>query len=112
MRLASLIGLLFLALESCEYYNTDVILKSNCESVSYKKEISPIIQSHCANSGCHVAGFQQGNFTCYDSLKMKIDNGAFKLRVFDTKSMPPLSKLNEIEFQKIKCWFDSGARNN
>jgi hypothetical protein len=107
-----LTALLFLLIESCAYDNADVQLKTNCETVSYKSEINTIIQSRCAYSGCHITGFQQGNFTSYDSLKIKIDNGSFRLRVFEMKSMPPLTSLSEEEFKKIECWFNAGAKNN
>ena len=83
-----------------------------CSTTSFSKDIKPIINTRCAITGCHLPGFQPGDLTTYDSIRKKVDAGTFRLRVIDTKSMPPLNPLNENDIKIIACWLDSGAKNN
>ena len=99
-------------LASCTYDQEDVNPVASCSGISFSKDISPIIAGRCAISGCHVSWFPPGNFTVFDSLKIKIDNGTFMLRVIDLKSMPPRSALSETDLNKIQCWLENGALNN
>ncbi len=88
-----------------------------CESVNikYAESISPLIQTRCALPGCHNGdSISVGDFNDYTEIKMRVDNGQFKLKVFDTRSMPPMTQptLTSEEFNKLKCWFEAGALNN
>lgn len=93
----------------CTYEKADIIPSNTCSSVTFTKDIKQIINKRCAISGCHVLGFLPGDFTRLENLKKVIDNGKFQFRVFETKTMPPLSKLGEDTLTKIKCWLDNGA---
>ncbi|MEO8085234.1 MAG: hypothetical protein ABI763_00345 [Bacteroidota bacterium] len=66
----------------------------------------------CAVSGCHVSGFQPGDFTNYQVLKQKVDDGKLQLVVFDLKIMPPVNKLSDEETSIVKCWIANGAKSN
>lgn len=86
-----------------------------CDSIKYTKHIKPIIITNCAaNSNCHVSGFGMGDFTSYPGLKIKIDDGSFKLRVFDSPNnpMPASGMLSQSKLDSIKCWLDKGSPNN
>ena len=86
-----------------------------CDSINYSKHIKPIIISNCSsNSGCHVSDFNKGDFTSYSGLKTKINDGSFKLRVFDSPNdpMPPSGTLAPSKLDSIKCWLEKGAPNN
>lgn len=99
---------------ACTYKKVEL---DPCENVNskYTQDISPLIQTHCALSGCHNGDSTSvGNFNEYAEIKMRVENGQFKIKVFDSKSMPPISQpsLTSEEYNKLKCWFDAGAPNN
>ena len=88
-----------------------------CENVNikYAQSIAPLIQTHCALPGCHNGDSTSvGNFNEYNEIKIRVENGQFKIKLFDTKSMPPITQpaLSSEDFNKLKCWFDAGALNN
>ena len=91
-----------------EYKNID------CNSIQakYSSDIFPIINSKCNSSGCHGAGSSKGDFTNYQGLKAKADNGSIEKRVLVNKDMPPSGSLSSEERNKIKCWLNNGAQNN
>ena len=82
------------------------------ESVSYAEEINPIVQVHCSVNGCHVSGFVPGDFSTYEGLKPKAENGHLRLFVVELKLMPPNSSLSEDQRKLIECWINQGALNN
>lgn len=79
--------------------------------VSYIKDIVPIINSKCANAGCHNGdvGFNI-NFTVYSNLKSygSIIKSMVSLRR-SHRSQPPL--LDQ-EIQYIACWVEDGMPKN
>ena len=83
-----------------------------CATVSFMKDVQPVINEHCAIAGCHVTGFLPGDFTTYEALKQKIDSGLFQLMVFELEIMPPADSLNDNELKTIQCWIENGAMNN
>ena len=82
-----------------------------CSAVSYVEQIRPLVETKCALAGCHVAGFQPGDFTKYDVLKKKAADGKIQLMVFSVNNMPPVNKLTAAEKSLLKCWIDNGAAN-
>ena len=116
-----LVLVIFLFFVSCEkkigkaQTSTTNATTNLCDSIKYTKHIKPIIISNCSfNSGCHVTGFNKGDFTSYSGLKTKIDDGSFKLRVFDSPNnpMPASGMLAQSKLDSIKCWLEKGAPNN
>jgi len=83
-----------------------------CEEVTYAADVVPIIQTHCAISGCHVAGFTPGDYNQYIVLKQKVDSGTFQLLVLNLQTMPPDETLTENELDILQCWVDAGAPEN
>ena len=84
---------------------------------SYMDDIKPIIDATCALAGCHVAGFVNGDYTTYEGLKSKVDNGSLSRRVVEDKDMPPPdtsgpTELTTVQIQLIHCWIEDGAPNN
>ena len=84
----------------------------SCPSVTYSKTIGPIISNKCSVSGCHDSGSLTGDFTAYDGLKVSVENGNFKRKVLDLKTMPVSGSLSIQELQNIQCWLDQGHLNN
>jgi hypothetical protein len=80
-----------------------------CSSVSYTETVRPLVETKCALTGCHISGFQPGDFTRYDVLKQKAEEGKIQLMVFNLGNMPPVIKLTEEERSQLKCWIESGA---
>ena len=94
---------------------SDKILPSSQECsgvVHYSTDIRPLILSHCAITGCHVSGFQPGDFTLYQPLKDRADNGRLLLFVLEVRNMPPNGSITEEQRQMIGCWIEQGAPNN
>lgn len=85
-----------------------------CDSAKYSVKIAKLIQTSCAITDCHEALFPYGDFTNYSGLKSRIDNGRFKLRVFDSPNnpMPPDGVLPQAKLTLLKCWLDKGAPND
>jgi hypothetical protein len=75
-----------------------------CFSISYEETIRPVVESKCAVTGCHVAGFLPGDFTRYEVLKQKAEEGKIQLMVFSLGIMPPVHKLTEEEKAQLQCW--------
>lgn len=87
---------------------------TRCDSlnVTYSATVKPITDNNCAISGCHAAGSGNGDFTTYAGLKAKVDNGSFKKRVIEDKTMPPSGPLPASDIEKLQCWLDAGAPEN
>ena len=85
-----------------------------CDSlnVTYSGTVKPLTDNNCALSGCHAAGSGNGDFTSYAGLKAKVDNGTFKKRVIEDKTMPPSGPLPASDIEKLQCWLNAGAPEN
>jgi len=97
---------------SCLFEKSDASSIDDCLEVTYSKNVVPIINAHCAIDGCHVAGFAPGDFTSFQVLYSKVENGSFELRVFELRIMPPNDSLSDEELKTFQCWIDNGALNN
>jgi hypothetical protein len=91
-----------------EYKNLD------CSTIAsaYNANIKSIINATCISSGCHNSGSNNGDFTSYAGVKVKVDNGSLDRRVLTDKNMPPSGALSLDNRKKIKCWIENGAPNN
>jgi hypothetical protein len=92
-------------------------LELNCKNLNtaYSKDIVPILNARCMDAGCHSNSAYIGDYSSYEALKAKVDDGTFKIRVLDMKVMPPPATrppLSEEEYMKFKCWYEAGAPNN
>lgn len=98
--------------EKGEISKSRVLPVNLCDSlnVTYSSIVFPIIQTNC--NGCHSSGYSAGDFTTYSGLKIRIDNGSFKNRVFTLKNMPTAGPLSPEILEKIQCWLDAGAPDN
>ena len=84
----------------------------DCSTVTFSADIAPIIASKCATTGCHNSGSVVGDYTTYDGLKDKAQNGVMEQEVITDKTMPQSGSLSQDELDKFQCWFDDGAPNN
>jgi hypothetical protein len=94
----------------------ETLENTDCSKInaSYSNDIKPIIQVYCQNYGCHKSGDTNGDYTTYEGLKAKADNGTLNERVLRKKDMPrpDLRQMTLDDLRKIKCWLDNGAPNN
>ncbi|MBI3511012.1 MAG: cytochrome c [Bacteroidetes bacterium] len=77
---------------------------------TFSKDIQPILQENCYK--CHGKGSIKGDFTTYEGIKIKVDNGELENEVLRKQEMPPTGPLPEEERKKIRCWLNNGAMNN
>lgn len=112
---------------SCTYENEEELFPNEGEatqfppsgssdSVSFSARVKPILEVNCNSSGCHGAGTGagRGNFTTYEGVKLKVDNGSFERRVLDQQNMPPSNRrdLTSAELNDLRKWINAGALNN
>ena len=97
---------------SCENKTALPTPADQCATISYSKNVAPIISKHCCIRGCHASGSPPGDLTTYEGLHAQIENGFFQSKVFEQKSMPPTDALNEGELETLKCWIQYGALSN
>jgi len=79
--------------------------------------IVPIMQQHCALSGCHVPGGQgTGDYTTWAGLHAKVVDGTLIPSIEwapNAIAMPPdAPKLSDCDIAIITRWVNAGAPNN
>lgn len=86
------------------------------DTISFKKDIKPIFQTNCAQSGCHK---QAGNLNYALNEYEGIRRGVMQGRVLGAinhkegyYNMPNGQKLPDSTIQKVERWADSGAPRN
>lgn len=86
----------------------------DCATVTNKAfaaNISPLIQSRCAISGCHASG--SGNGPGALTTYSQIVTAASRIRAsVAAGTMPQGSTLSTAEKNSIVCWIDGGTPNN
>ncbi|HTN18687.1 MAG TPA: hypothetical protein VL092_13440 [Chitinophagaceae bacterium] len=83
-------------------------------SITWTKDIQPIVNNSCTASGCHDARSQSGGYALntYEGVKTIVDNTRF-LAVIEAGTMPKSSpKLDDCTINKIKRWINTGAEQN
>ena len=88
-----------------------------CSTVTFKSDITPIINQTCAIKSCHVSGTGLGDYTAYAGLEKEATNGEFKKEVLTNKTMPPKNSngqtnLTAEQLEKFTCWINAGSPNN
>ncbi len=98
----------FLVFNSCKKS------KREADPCAYSSTVKQIISKKCGISGCHVSGSALADFTNYEDLKKRAENGRMQLNVFELKIMPPPSadSLTVDEQEKLKCWLNNGAKRD
>jgi hypothetical protein len=83
--------------------------------ISYSRDVFPIVGKSCAIPTCHVAAFPKGDFTKYEDLKSKVENGMLTFKLGNGQMPPEFSKLplpSPCEIKIITAWINQGAKNN
>ncbi|MES2130908.1 MAG: hypothetical protein V4506_01085 [Bacteroidota bacterium] len=96
---------------------------NDLSEVSYSRDISPIISSNCAFSGCHgTTENRKFDLTTYEGLlRGGVEAGSpEKSKVYtslkssggDRMPQTPYDQLNEGQILRIYVWIGQGAKNN
>jgi hypothetical protein len=108
-------------------YNGEPIIDNNCDpsTVYFQNTILPLLNSHCAMSGCHnsITQAEGINLTTYATAMNSGEggfivpydaNGSQLYHVIVDGSMPPnpFANLSASEIQNIYDWINQGALNN
>ena len=109
--------LILLVIISCTK-NSDTTNSSNTNNnvtctgtKTFSADVSPIIQSVCAASGCHDASSSNGPgpLTTYQ----QVFNARSTIRAaVASGTMPKNSSLSTTQKNAIICWIENGAANN
>lgn len=78
------------------------------ELITFEKHIKPITIKYCSGGYCHHG--TPSHWSTYENIKQIVDNGELKEEVIDEKSMPRFKKLPALEYQMIKKWLETGAK--
>ena len=78
--------------------------------LSYTNNIKSIIDQHCIS--CHVPGSgvagAVGDFSTYEGMKSRLDNGKILDRVVTQKDMPQGGGMSQGQRDSINCWIAAG----
>lgn len=103
---------------------TDKVDSTKLLDVKYGEDIKPIMTMYCVGvdgQKCHVSGsteFAPGDFTVYQELKDRVDNGLIEAKVFsNSANMPPANstgptELTATDLAVFKKWVADGALEN
>ena len=86
-------------------------------------EVETIVALSCAYAGCHIGGTSApGNYLSYSGITSILNNGSFKILVFDMKDNPILGMppdnaagpkdLTEDQLTILSCWMEEGFPEN
>lgn len=78
---------------------------------SFTADVSPIITSSCAISGCHNAGSTNGPGALTNFTQVSNARTAIRTAVANG-TMPKTGTLTAAQKNAILCWIDAGGTNN
>ncbi len=124
--LVFILGFLTTTSQSCSKKLPADTLPAACDTltISYNSGIADIINRSCAYSGCHINGDVPGDFSTYQGMKSRLENGAIFDRVITQKDnserrMPPTyapagypTELTPGELDMIHCWIADNYPEN
>jgi hypothetical protein len=98
------------------------VLAPGTEQVCFDQSVMPVLQSHCAISGCHDAGGESPHFSSYDDVKSLVKAGnpnksdlynVITSKGFVLTSMPPKgnTQLSVQNINDITIWILQGAEH-
>jgi len=86
-----------------------VTIPQGTTGTSWTNDIKPIMDKHCATSGCHNGVSRSTNFREYASAKTYANSIKSKTR---DRSMPFDGSLTQNQIELISCWVNDGALQN
>ncbi len=125
-----MISLSVFVVNSCRYDNEEDMIDCstiNPDTISYARDIQPIFDANCNESGCHSGAHPEGglNLEAAYSYNELMDEGSGYVDTIrprrsllysemSSKSdpMPPTGKLDKCTLEKIERWMQQKAKNN
>jgi hypothetical protein len=106
----SMFSMAFLA---CSKSTPRAVYTPDCSgpAKSFAADVSALVASSCAGSGCHDAGSTRGPGALTSYNQIFSARSAIRRAVADG-SMPQNGSLSNAQKDAILCWIDSGAPNN
>lgn len=110
-----------------EHYPATVCKEELSDTVSFSKDIQPILAQNCSKAGCHSGPNPEGNFNLEASIAYNqlteagsgyVDtitpkySVVYSALVSKSEPMPPTGRLKQCEIDLIEKWMDQGAENN
>ncbi len=87
------------------HYVTDTTFDPN--------SIQVIVVQYCSyQAGCHEQGSLNGDYTTYQGIKAKVDDGALYTRIVVQRSMPPTfsgMSLDSCQIKEFYLWIKEGG---
>jgi hypothetical protein len=90
---------------------TDQTAECGTITTTFSANVSPLIASSCAKSGCHAAGSSNGPGALTTYTQIYNNRVAIRSAVAGG-SMPQDATFNATQKATITCWIDGGAANN
>ncbi len=84
-------------------------------TVTYAKDIQPIVMTTCATASCHLGNSGTAGFglETYTLLKSAAQNRPLFVRIQSTTSpMPPTGKMSQATINLFLAWRDQGYLEN
>ncbi|HVD97403.1 MAG TPA: hypothetical protein VNB90_04300 [Cytophagaceae bacterium] len=132
-KLQFLLLVIALCCQHCTYRNVEDIHPNNVctqtlpDTVSFSRDIQPILTNNCSLSGCHSGNNPEGNFNLeagksYAEL-MQHGSGyvdtinprysvVYSELVSQSNPMPPMGRLDQCSIDLIEKWMKQKAKNN
>lgn len=98
---------------NCSSLSDTTHIRYVADTVFDPKSIQVLVTQYCSyQSGCHEEGSINGDFTTYQGIKAKADNGSLYIRVVVNRDMPPLYSFTYLDSCQVKefyLWIKEGA---
>ena len=91
--------------------NPPVTVDCNTISATFAANVSPLIASSCAKSGCHAAGSTNGVGPLTTYAQIFAARAQIRSNVA-SGNMPKDATFSATQKATITCWIDAGAPNN
>jgi hypothetical protein len=122
-KIIAIVVILSIMFAACKKNDTSstFVDKAVCTSVidsanTYAKSIKDIINTNCAQSGCHSASSKKAgvDLSGYSSVKEEIQNGNSLCTIHHGSGCKPMpqggNKLSDSDIAKIDCWAKNGYK--
>ena len=80
---------------------------AGAENLTYNTHLKAIIDEHCIT--CHNGqGVGPGDYTTYEGIKPKLDDGEVLEFVVIDRTMPQGGGMSQAERDSVNCWIKNG----
>jgi hypothetical protein len=114
-KMIGITGLFLMLVNACTH---DAVIPDT-PAISFASDISPLITSNCASSGCHDGTSHEFSLIGYDAIKRKVKagnaNGSSlytRIAANGSGAMPPNNPLTDDQVRLVYVWIMQGAKNN